>query len=123
MRDEAMKRTIAHCAQALDTAQADEPGARRGDAREGARPDGEGSRVPEALRREALAQAIAFDVPQGGDAVVAASGPLAGIPISIKDLFDIAGEVTTPARSCCATTRRRCATRRRWSACAAPARS
>lgn len=56
-------------------------------------PQGEGSRTylrtyPEAARQEAEA---ADDRLRWGEA----SGPLLGVPISIKDLFDVAGEVTT----------------------------
>jgi aspartyl-tRNA(Asn)/glutamyl-tRNA(Gln) amidotransferase subunit A len=59
-------------------------------------PDGEGARVY--LKRydeEAQAQASALDLRLRSAIPSAQFGPLAGIPISIKDLFDIAGEVTT----------------------------
>ena len=59
-------------------------------------PDGEGKRSFRKLyTEEALAQAIAFDVSRRALMPPSRFGPLAGIPISIKDLFDIAGEVTT----------------------------
>ena len=57
-----------------------------------AAPDGEGSRVFVRVYEEAArASAEAMD---GLRRVGRAPGPLAGIPISIKDLFDVAGERT-----------------------------
>lgn len=54
--------------------------------------DGEGARVfIEVYREQALAAAEASDRARGFGIV---PSPLAGIPISIKDLFDVAGEVT-----------------------------
>jgi len=59
-------------------------------------PAGEGARVFLKLyANEALAQAMAFDSCRKAGLSSAQLGPLAGIPISVKDLFDIAGEVTT----------------------------
>jgi len=59
-------------------------------------PVGEGKRVFRKLYAEAaLAQAIAYDACRKAGMPPAHLGPLAGIPISVKDLFDIAGEVTT----------------------------
>jgi aspartyl-tRNA(Asn)/glutamyl-tRNA(Gln) amidotransferase subunit A len=91
-----MKRTIADLRQALDngktTAQAlaEEMLANARD------PAGEGPRAFLKLyAEEAMAQAIAFDVSRRALMPPSRFGPLAGIPISIKDLFDIAGEVTT----------------------------
>lgn len=56
-------------------------------------PAGEGARVFTRLDRErALAQARASDLMRSHGLV---PSPLAGIPVSVKDLFDIAGEVTT----------------------------
>ena len=58
-----------------------------------ARPDGEGSRVFVALDPDKVrAQARASDTLRKAGIV---PSPLAGLPISIKDLFDVAGEVTT----------------------------
>lgn len=55
-------------------------------------PQGEGARVFVNLNRDkVLAQAETADRLR---AAGVASGPLAGIPISVKDLFDVAGEVT-----------------------------
>jgi len=55
-------------------------------------PAGEGARVFVAVRANAArAQADAMD---GLRRVGRAPGPFAGIPISLKDLFDVAGEVT-----------------------------
>ncbi len=57
------------------------------------KPDGEGKRAFITLDREgALAQAAAMD---GLRAVGAAPSPWAGIPIAVKDLFDLKGQVTT----------------------------
>lgn len=57
------------------------------------RPDGEGKRVFIALDpAKVRAQARASDLLRKAGIV---PSPLAGIPISIKDLFDVAGEVTT----------------------------
>ena len=59
-------------------------------------PAGEGGRAFRKLYAEhALAQADAFDACRKAGMTSAQLGPLAGIPLSIKDLFDIAGEVTT----------------------------
>jgi aspartyl-tRNA(Asn)/glutamyl-tRNA(Gln) amidotransferase subunit A len=59
-------------------------------------PAGEGKRVFRKLyAEEALAQAVAFDACRKAGMPPAQLGPLAGIPISVKDLFDIAGAVTT----------------------------
>ncbi len=56
------------------------------------RPDGEGSRAFIAVDREgALAQAEAMDRLR---AAGAAPSPWAGIPIAVKDLFDLKGQVT-----------------------------
>jgi aspartyl-tRNA(Asn)/glutamyl-tRNA(Gln) amidotransferase subunit A len=56
-------------------------------------PAGEGARAFTRLDRErALAQARASDLMRGHGLV---PSPLAGIPVSVKDLFDVAGEVTT----------------------------
>ena len=55
-------------------------------------PEGEGSRTfLQVDRRAVLAQADAMDLRRSSGA---APSPYAGIPISIKDLFDIAGQVT-----------------------------
>lgn len=55
-------------------------------------PEGEGARVFIALRAEkALAAAAASDAARKAGLV---RSPLEGIPVSVKDLFDIAGEVT-----------------------------
>ena len=59
-------------------------------------PAGEGTRAFRKLyASEALAQAMAFDACRKAGVPAGHLGPLAGIPISVKDLFDIAGEVTT----------------------------
>ena len=59
-------------------------------------PAGEGSRVFLKLYAEqATAQAIAFDSCRKAGMTSAQLGPLSGIPLSIKDLFDIEGEVTS----------------------------
>jgi aspartyl-tRNA(Asn)/glutamyl-tRNA(Gln) amidotransferase subunit A len=58
-----------------------------------ARPDGEGKRVFIALDSDKVrAQARAADTLRKAGIV---PSPLAGLPISIKDLFDVAGEVTS----------------------------
>ena len=58
-------------------------------------PAGEGARCFVKLYSDrALAQAHAFDECRRAGLTSAQLGPLAGIPISIKDLFDIEGEVT-----------------------------
>ena len=58
-------------------------------------PAGEGKKVFRKLyASEALAQAAAFDACRKAGMSPGHMGPLAGIPISVKDLFDIAGEVT-----------------------------
>ena len=57
-----------------------------------AAPDGEGSRV--FVRVYADAARASADAMDGLRRVGRAPGPLAGIPISIKDLFDVAGETT-----------------------------
>ena len=55
-------------------------------------PGGEGARVfTEVYRTSALATAAATDAARAAGTV---SGSLAGLPISIKDLFDVAGEPT-----------------------------
>ena len=59
-------------------------------------PGGEGARVYLKLYADqALAQARAFDDCRKAGMTSTQLGPLAGIPLSIKDLFDIAGEVTS----------------------------
>ena len=59
-------------------------------------PAGEGERVFRKLYADqALAQARAFDRCRKSGMTSAQLGPLAGMPLSIKDLFDIEGEVTT----------------------------
>ncbi len=56
-------------------------------------PAGEGARVFTRIYREAArVQAAASDLLRGAGIV---ASPLSGIPISIKDLFDVAGETTT----------------------------
>lgn len=56
-------------------------------------PAGEGARAFTKIARErALAQARASDLLRAHGMV---PSPLAGIPVSVKDLFDVAGEVTT----------------------------
>jgi aspartyl-tRNA(Asn)/glutamyl-tRNA(Gln) amidotransferase subunit A len=58
--------------------------------------DGEGPRVYLKLYADsALAQARAYDACRQAAMPPSQFGPLAGIPISIKDLFDVAGEVTS----------------------------
>jgi aspartyl-tRNA(Asn)/glutamyl-tRNA(Gln) amidotransferase subunit A len=91
-----MKHTIAALRRALDAGQlsseavAEEMLARARD------PDGEGARVYRRLYAdEAIAEARAFDARRKAGVPASRFGPLAGIPISIKDLFDIEGEVTT----------------------------
>ena len=90
-----MTRTIAELRRAIDTGTLSSQGlveemlARAGD------PAGEGKQVYLKLYADqALAQAVAFDLCRKQGMTSAQLGPLAGIPISIKDLFDIAGEVT-----------------------------
>ena len=79
-----------------------------------AAPSGEGSRVFLRTHREsALAEARASDVLRAHGIV---PSPLAGIPVSVKDLFDVAGDITragskalaesAPARSDAAAVRR-----------------
>jgi Asp-tRNA(Asn)/Glu-tRNA(Gln) amidotransferase A subunit family amidase len=59
-------------------------------------PAGEGARVFTRIYREAArVQAAASDHLRGAGIV---ASPLSGIPISIKDLFDVAGETLPPAR-------------------------
>jgi aspartyl-tRNA(Asn)/glutamyl-tRNA(Gln) amidotransferase subunit A len=59
-------------------------------------PEGEGGRVFRKLYAdEAIAEARAFDARRKAGVPASRDGPLAGIPISIKDLFDIEGDVTT----------------------------
>ena len=54
----------------------------------------------------------------------AAPSPFAGIPVSIKDLFDIKGQVTRAgSRALDEFARRRRPMRRWWRGCAAPASS
>lgn len=91
-----MKQTIAELRLALDTGTLTSQAlvaqmlARAGD------PAGEGKLVFRKLYAEqALAQASAYDTCRKAGMPPAHLGPLAGIPISVKDLFDIAGEVTT----------------------------
>lgn len=56
-------------------------------------PDGEGGRVFIAFdRSRARAEAEASDRLRGAGLVLS---PIAGVPISVKDLFDVAGEITT----------------------------
>ena len=56
-------------------------------------PAGQGAKAfTRVYRRQALAAAAAADALR---AAGVAGGPLAGIPISVKDLFDVAGETTT----------------------------
>ena len=91
-----MMRTIADMRHALDSGQQTSQNlvekmlARAADAA------GEGQRAFRKLYTEqARAQAAAFDACRKTGLTALQLGPLAGIPISIKDLFDIAGEVTT----------------------------
>jgi len=91
-----MTRTIAALRRAIDTRQltseavVDEMLATARD------PEGEGRRVFLKLYAdEAIAEARAFDARRKAGVPSSRDGPLAGIPISIKDLFDIEGEVTT----------------------------
>src|SRR5512144_955071 len=91
-----MKRTIAELRHALDSRRTTSQAlveAMLGQARE---PQGEGKRAFLKLYDdEAMAQALAYDVSHKASIPSSHFGPLAGIPLSIKDLFDIAGEVTT----------------------------
>jgi aspartyl-tRNA(Asn)/glutamyl-tRNA(Gln) amidotransferase subunit A len=91
-----MMQTIAELRRALDTgaltsqALVEQMLARARD------PAGEGKLVFLKLYAEAaLAQAIAYDTCRKAGMPPTHLGPLAGIPLSVKDLFDIAGEVTT----------------------------
>ena len=62
---------------------------------------GEGGRV--FLKVNAAGALSAADYYDHLRAHGAAPSPFAGIPVSIKDLFDVAGEVRPPVRSCCVT--------------------
>lgn len=78
-------------------------------------PAGEGARVFTRVDGErALALARAADALRAAGAV---RSPLDGLPVSVKDLFDIAGQATPAARCCCATRRRPCAMPPWWTAC------
>jgi aspartyl-tRNA(Asn)/glutamyl-tRNA(Gln) amidotransferase subunit A len=91
-----VKRTIAELRQALDTRKTTSQALVEDMLAKARDPAGEGGRAYLKLyAEEALAQAIAFDVSLRSTIPSSHFGPLAGIPISIKDLFDIAGEVTT----------------------------
>lgn len=84
--------TITQAQQALDSGQTTARKLVEGCLERIAAPDGEGSRVfVRVYEDEARASADAMD---GLRRVGRAPGPLAGIPISIKDLFDVAGERT-----------------------------
>jgi len=91
-----MKRTIADLRHALDSRKTTSQALVEEMLANARSPSGEGSRVYLKLYdEEAMAQAVAFDVSHKSNVSSAHFGPLAGIPISIKDLFDIAGDVTT----------------------------
>ncbi|MEP6702762.1 MAG: amidase family protein, partial [Betaproteobacteria bacterium] len=90
-----MKHTIAELRQALDTGKTTSQALVEEMLAKAKDPAGEGSRVFLKLyAEEAMVQAIAFDAGRRALLPPSRFGPLAGIPISIKDLFDIAGEVT-----------------------------
>ena len=91
-----MKRTIAQLRELLDSSKLTSQSLVEEMLANARDPAGEGARVFLKLyAEEAMAQAIAFDVSHRALMPPSRFGPLAGIPISIKDLFDIAGEVTT----------------------------
>src|SRR5258706_10704622 len=90
-----MRRTVAELRQARDTGQVSGVALVEEMLAKARDPAGEGGRVYLKLyAEEAMAQAIAFDVSHRASLPPSRFGPLAGIPISIKDLFDIAGDVT-----------------------------
>ncbi len=82
-------------------------------------PAGEGDRT--FLKVHAEDALAAADFHDRLRARAAAPSPFAGIPVSIKDLFDIAGDVTTAGSIALRGPRRRSATRRASRACAPPA--
>src|SRR5690606_28239876 len=91
-RIQAMKTILEH-AQALATGQTTSEAIVDEALAAAERPDGEGKRVFIALDPEKVrAQARASDLLRKAGIV---PSPLAGLPISIKDFFDVAGEVTT----------------------------
>jgi len=91
-----MKRTIAQLRQLLDSSKLTSQALVEEMLAKARDPAGEGRRAFLKLyAEEAMAQAIAFDVSHRALMPPSRFGPLAGIPISVKDLFDIAGEVTT----------------------------
>jgi aspartyl-tRNA(Asn)/glutamyl-tRNA(Gln) amidotransferase subunit A len=79
---------------------------------------GEGGRT--FLKVHAEAALAAADFHDRSRARGAAPSRFAGIPVSLKDLFDIAGDVTTAGSSCCGRHSPRPATLRRWRDCARP---
>ena len=92
---EHMNRTIAQLRRALDAGETSSQALVERMLAAAADPAGEGKLVYRKLYAEqARAQSIAFDACRKAGMTSAQLGPLAGMPISIKDLFDIAGDVT-----------------------------
>ena len=84
-------------------------------------PDGEGARTfVHVDKAAAIAAADAMDHLRKARA---APSPYAGIPVSIKDLYDIRGQVTRAGSRALEIPRRRKPMRRWWRGCAGPASS
>ena len=92
---ENMNRSIAHFRRALDAGELSSQALVEQMLAAARDPAGEGKLVYRKIYAEqALAQSVAFDACRKAGMTSAQLGPLAGIPLSIKDLFDIAGDVT-----------------------------
>ncbi|WP_431271985.1 hypothetical protein [Dankookia sp. P2] len=84
-------------------------------------PSGEGRRAFTAVHADAArAQARAIDALRHAGR---APSPWAGIPVTVKDLFDEHGHPTREAPPCCAMRRRRRPMRRPWRGCCGRASS